>query len=138
MWMSNILLVIVGAAAGFAVAAGTFAIIAGLGVVPRLAGKTSVASYVPALENALVAGSIFGTVIGIFPQIHLRLGEWFTAVYGVFAGVFTGCLVMALAEVLNVFPILFRRAKIKEGLSLAVIFFALGKVIGGMYYFMFL
>ena len=45
---------------GIGVAAGVFALVASLGMVPRMAGKTSVAAYVPALENGLIAGGIFG------------------------------------------------------------------------------
>ena len=40
---------------GIGVAAGVFALVASLGMVPRMAGKTSVAAYVPALENGLIA-----------------------------------------------------------------------------------
>lgn len=138
MWMSNVILTAVGLTAGFAVAGGVFALIAGLGLVPRLAGKTSAAAFVPALENALILGGIFGAAISLFPEIPLGLGAWFTAVYGLFAGVFAGCLSVSLAEVLNVFPIIFQRAKLKEGLSLGILFFALGKLVGGLYYFMFL
>ena len=137
MWTSNIIIAILGLIFGFAAAAGVFALIAGLGLVPRLAGKTSSAAYVVALENALIAGGIFGTVISIFPEIPLHFGVWFVVVYGIFAGVFTGCLSVALAEVLNVFPIMFRRVNLKEGLSLGILCFALGKTAGGIYYFIF-
>lgn len=136
MWMGNLILAFLGLIFGIAVAAGVFALIAGLGLVPRLAGKTSSAAYIVPLENALIAGGIFGTVISVFPEIPLALGTWFTAVYGVFAGIFSGCLSAALAEVLNVFPIMFRRAGLKEGLSLGILFFALGKIIGGLYFFL--
>jgi len=135
MWTTDLFLILIGLICGFSVAAGTFALIAGLGLVPRLAGKTSVASYVIPLENAVIYGGVFGAVIALFEQIPLRIGCWFTLVYGLSAGVFTGCLAVALAEVLNVFPLLFRRAKIKRGLNLMVFFFVLGKTAGALYYF---
>ena len=135
MWMSNLFLTVIGLISGFAAAAGVFALIASLGLLPRLAGKTSSAAYVIALENAVIAGGIFGSIISIFPDIPLRLGGWFVILYGIFAGIFTGCLSVALAEVLNVFPIMFRRANLKEGLSIGILFFALGKLAGGLYYF---
>ncbi|MCC8081674.1 MAG: stage V sporulation protein AB [Lachnospiraceae bacterium] len=138
MWTTDLFLVLLGLICGLAVAAGAFALIAGLGLIPRLAGKTSAAAYVIPLENAVIYGGIFGAVIALFDQIPLRIGSWFTLVYGLSAGVFTGCLSVALAEVLNVFPILFRRAKIKRGLNLMVFFFALGKMAGALYYFMIL
>ena len=51
------------------------------------------------------------------------------------SGVFSGCLSVALAEVLNVFPVLFRRMGIKTGLEILITFFAFGKVAGGLVYF---
>lgn len=135
MWTTDLFLILIGLICGFSVAAGTFALIAGLGLVPRLAGKTSVASYVVPLENAVIYGGVFGAVIALFEQIPLRIGCWFTVLYGLSAGVFIGCLAVALAEVLNVFPLMFRRAGIKQGLNLMVFFFALGKTAGALYYF---
>ena len=56
----QLLLGALGLLCGIGVAAGVFALVASLGMVPRMAGKTSVAAYVPALENGLIAGGIFG------------------------------------------------------------------------------
>ena len=120
---------------GIGVAAGVFALVASLGMVPRMAGKTSVAAYVPALENGLIAGGIFGCVLAVFPELPFPVGTWFLGVYGLASGVFSGCLSVALAEVLNVFPVLFRRMGIKTGLERLITFFAFGKVAGGLVYF---
>ena len=136
MWMDNVILIVIGSISGFAVSAGVFAIIASLGLISRFAGKTSSASHAIALENAVIAGGICGAVIYLFPEIPIRLGSWLTVIYGASAGIFVGCLEMALAEVLNVFPILFRRSKLKEGLAVLIASFALGKMAGGLYYFM--
>ena len=98
-------------------------------------GKTSVAAYVPALENALIFGGIFGCILAIFPQLPFQVGLWFLVVYGLASGVFLGCLAVALAEVLNVFPVLFRRANLKNGLGFLITAFAAGKTVGGLVYF---
>ena len=66
---------------GIGVAAGVFALVASLGMVPRMAGKTSVAAYVPALENGLIAGGIFGCVLAVFPELPFPVGTWFLGVY---------------------------------------------------------
>lgn len=42
---------------------------------------------------------------------------------------------MALAEIMNVFPIMFRRFHLKMGLSWVITFMAIGKTIGGLWYF---
>ena len=74
MWGYQIVLGILGLLFGIGVAAGVFALVASLGMVPRIAGKTSVAAYVPALENALIFGGIFGCILAIFPQLPFQVG----------------------------------------------------------------
>ena len=135
MWGYQIVLGILGLLFGIGVAAGVFALVASLGMVPRIAGKTSVAAYVPALENALIFGGILGCILAIFPQLPFQVGLWFLVVYGLASGVFLGCLAVALAEVLNVFPVLFRRANLKNGLGFLITAFAAGKTVGGLVYF---
>ena len=63
---------------GIGVAAGVFALVASLGMVPRMAGKTSVAAYVPALENALIAGESLAVCWLFSRSFHFRLehGSW--------------------------------------------------------------
>ena len=135
MWITDAVMVFLGLTAGIAVAAGAFALITGLGLIPRLAGKTSVASFSIALENAVILGGIFGTVLALFEEIPFPLGKGFAVLFGGASGIFVGCLSVALAEVLNVFPILFRRTRLKTGLYLLVFAFALGKTAGSFYYF---
>ena len=53
------------------------------------------------------------------------------------SGIYVGCQAMALAEILNVFPILFRRAKLQLGLRYTVLAVALGKLVGSLWYFIF-
>ena len=50
-------------------------------------------------------------------------------------GIFVGCIAVALAEILNTFPIIFRRFQIKEGLSWIMLFMAFGKCAGAFWYF---
>ena len=59
----------------------------------------------------------------------------FLGAYGLFAGVFTGCWAMALAEILNVFPIFMRRARLVRYLTVFVLMVALGKGIGELFFF---
>jgi len=42
---------------------------------------------------------------------------------------------MALAETLSMFSVVFRRIKLKYGLGITIIFIALGKLAGSMFYF---
>lgn len=123
---------------GAAAAAGAFALVTGIGVVPRMAGKTATAAHISLYENMLVAGAVLGNIFSAFYLMDFPVGAWILVAAGIGAGCFIGCLATALAEVLQVFPILFRRAGLKEGLNIGMIFFAVGKVAGALYAFAFL
>lgn len=135
MWSKHLLLGFVGLAAGSAVAAGTFAFLIMLGVVPRMVGKSRTAPEVLWYENAIILGGVLGNLASVFPHVSIPLGHPLLYVYGICAGIFVGCNAMALAEVLKTFPILFRRVKLKTGLIYVVICLALGKTVGALWYF---
>ena len=52
------------------------------------------------------------------------------------AGIFVGSIAVALAEILNTFPITFRRMGLKVGLFWVMLAMAAGKVAGSLYYFL--
>lgn len=136
MLSNHILLGFVGIMAGLAVSAGTFAFIIVIKVVPRMIGKCNRAAEALHFEQAIMAGGIFGNIISVFPQIRLPFGSLFLWVYGISAGIFVGCLAVALAEILDTFPIMFRRIRLKTGLPWVMLFMALGKTCGALYYFL--
>ena len=108
-------LILIGLASGVAVATGIFAFITMLGIIPRLA-----------------AGGALGNIWIVF-EIPMPLTSIFLAVYGLFAGVYVGCLVMALAEMLRVIPILVNRLQIKEAFYLIPLAIAIGKITGTLF-----
>ena len=77
---------------------------------------------------------ILGNLFQIF-EVHLPGRMIFLAIYGLFGGIFVGCWAMALAEILNVFPIFMRRARIVRYLAVFVLMVALGKGIGAGLFF---
>lgn len=136
MLIRHIFLGFLGLAAGLTVAAGTFAFLIVIGVIPRMIGKCNRAAETMHFENAVILGGIFGTVMSVFDQIRLPLGPLFLCVFGISAGIFVGCIAVALAEILDTFPITFRRMHLKEGLSWAMLAMALGKCAGSLFYFL--
>lgn len=138
MWIKEIFLSFIGLAGGFAVAAGVFAFIVTLGVVPRFAGKTHTVNRVLTYETAILLGGIFGTLLSMF-HLKLPLGGWtgrgLMGVFGLAAGIYNGCLSVALAEILNTFPIMFRRTKMKVGQDWVLVAMALGKMAGAFYFY---
>lgn len=136
MWIRHLFLGFIGLAAGGAVAAGTFAFIIVIGVVPRMIAKCSLAKHTVLFENMIVLGGIAGNLVSVFTDIPIPVGHWILVLFGFCSGIFVGCIAVALAEILNTFPILFRRFHIKEGLPWIMLFMALGKSAGSMYYFL--
>ena len=63
------------------------------------------------------------------------LTAFLLVLFGLFAGIFVGCLALAIAEMLDSIPIFARRISFRHGLGLAVLSVALGKLAGSLYYF---
>lgn len=135
MWSKHLFLAFLGLTAGLAVSAGTFALIVSLKIVPRLIGKGHSASHIFLFENTIILGGICGTIVTAYPNLMLPFGSPFLILYGLFSGIQVGCLVMALAEIMNVFPIMFRRFGLKTGLKWVITCMAVGKTAGGLWYF---
>ena len=132
-WIRTILYYVVGISFGTAVAAGLFAFITTVGVVTRLAAGTKTARHVMFYESVAIVGVTVANLVHLF-QWEFVAGTVFRAVCGLFFGVFVGCLAAALAEVVNVFPVMTRRIKLKEGMAYLVLAFALGKGFGSWYH----
>ena len=111
MWIRSILLIFYGLCAGGLIAASFLAFLSMLGVIPRLAGLTKSIKYARAYESFVAAGGILGTLAFIY-RWSIRAGYWLLAAYGIFGGIFIGCMIGALAETIKSLPI-FSRIKTK-------------------------
>lgn len=132
--MEQIVLTVIGFAAGFIVAGGEVALMIGLGILTRFIGVTHTAKHVRYYENAILLGALAGTALTVF-KIRIMTGVWLLALGGLFMGIFVGGWIMALAEVINVFPVYSRRLGITKGLSWIVIALAAGKTLGSLLQF---
>ncbi len=156
MILKQILLGIIGVSSGLIVSAGVFTVLISVGLIPRFAGKMHMARKIFILEEMVVFGTLFGGffsifgdwgMIGEFVKKHRIFGEsategvWnligtlFLLMFGVFAGIFVGCLALAIAEMLNTIPIFARRIGFRHGLGIAILAVALGKLTGSLIYF---
>ena len=132
MLIKSFILFLIGMSGGVVVAAGVFAFITMIGIFPRFAGRTHTASHIYLYETMVIWGGIIGNLIFVF-DIHLPIKIIGLSLFGFFSGIYVGCLAIALAEVLNVFPIFVKRANITFGLPWIVLFLALGKSLGSFY-----
>ena len=154
LWRQTIVC-IAGLGAGILVSAGVFTVLLSVGLVPRFAGKTHTGEKIFLYEEMIVLGTLTGCFWSVYPEIS-RKGFWFAGrwlgrafgegvrgsavgvlyiLLGLFAGVFVGCLALAVAEMLDSIPILTRRIGYRHGLGLMVLAVALGKLTGSLLYF---
>lgn len=146
---------VIGLGSGILVSAGVFTVLLSVGLVPRFAGKTHTGRKIFLYEEMVMLGTLTGCFWSVYPELSRR-GFWFAqrwmgrmggeqiwenmirflyVLLGLFAGVFVGCLALAIAEMLDSIPILTRRIGYRHGLGLMVLALALGKLAGSLLYF---
>ncbi len=130
MWV-QVLMAVIGLSAGMVVAAGLFSFISELGVVSDFADRTHTGEHILLYENSVALGGILGNIFFLY-GIRIPFGAWLVPVFGLFGGIFVGCWSMALAEILNVFPVFVRRAKLLRGIQYLILGVALGKGVGAL------
>ena len=156
MFLRQMFLALIGGSAGLIVSAGVFTVLISVGLIPRFAGKMHVADRVFVLEEMVICGTLVGSffsiygrwaMIGSFVREHTLFGleategVWRFAgtliqiIFGLFAGIFVGCLALAIAEMLNTIPVFARRIGFRHGLGIAIFSVAMGKLIGSIIYF---
>lgn len=152
MWISRILVGILALDAGILVSGGVFSVLLAVGLIPRFAGKTQTAKHIWLYENMVVLGTITGCILSVF-EPFVQVGSWAVShpgfwydvletviwvvlvLYGLFAGIFVGCLAIAIAEMLDSIPIMTRRLGFRHGLGIMVTALAFGKLAGSLFYF---
>lgn len=132
--MIQILLGLIGLSSGFIVAGGVMALSIGLGIFTRYAGITHTGKRVRLYEDAVLLGGIAGDIMTVY-KISVPLGVVGLAVTGLCFGIFVGSWILALAEIVNIFPVFFRRAGVTKGTSLIILAIAAGKVLGSLLHF---
>ena len=146
-------LIILGASYGLLSAAGVFTVLVAVGLVPRFAGKTHTADKAILYEEMVIFGTLTGCVLTVFNR-YCQFGAWWQGrfpqymgllqgigvfcqiVFGLFAGMFIGCLALAIAEMLDSIPIFARRISFRHGMGLAILSMAVGKFCGSVMYFL--
>ncbi len=128
--------IIIGFAAGSVLSGGLVAFISVIGIVPLMSYRTKTNHHAMLYENAIAAGSIMGAILTMW-TVSIKISPILIVIFGFAFGNFVGVLVIALAEVLDVMPILDRRIKIKKGIALIVYAFAAGKLVGALYYYLY-
>lgn len=152
MWIKYLFLGITGLSFGLLAAAGVFTVLVAVGLVPRFAGRTHTSKKVVFYEEMVIAGTTIGGFVSVFERFS-HLGGWVLSMgvsaevwkwiggfllllFGLFAGMFVGCLALAIAEMLDSIPIFARRIGFRHGIGIAILSMAIGKICGSLIYFL--
>ena len=138
MFLKQIFLGACGLSFGLLASAGVFTVLVSVGLIPRFAGKFHVAKKVFFLEEAVVFGTLAGGFFSVFGR-YGEIGKWmlirqpfgadtsiiwqfvgsaFLCMFGLFAGIFVGCLALAIAEMLYSIPIFARRIRFRNAIGM--------------------
>ncbi len=119
---------------GAVIAGGLSAFLISLGIIPRYAGITRTGKNIRFYEDMVMLGAITGTLC-YFYQGNLHQRNFILIFAGIFAGIFLGSWIIALEEVVNIFPVIVRRIGLTKGIGWIVVTMAIGKSLGSLLYF---
>ncbi len=133
--MKNIICILLGLSGGLVVGGGIVAFFTVLGVLSNILKFTNTEDYPKIGELSVLAGALFSCILYFF-DITLFLNKYILMVGGLFAGVFIGIVASALAETLDIMPIMADRLNILKWIYVGVFSIALGKVFFSIIYWM--
>lgn len=135
--MKNILLMLIALAGGLTAGSAAAAFLALLEVIPRLIQISDTRNYIKLYQGVLTFGFVLFTLI-YFTDFHLNLSKYVAIPSGFLYGMFIGIFSSALAEVLNVIPVLAKKLKIRDHLVYVIYTLMAGKVIGSIFYWIYM
>ncbi len=127
--MKYIVVPVVGLSNGIMVGAGIVALLSVLQIIPRFAQITRTYNYIRLYEDVIIVGAVVASIVSLV-GIGINLGRFVVIIVGFSMGIFIGLLASALAEVLNVMPVIIRRFRL-DGYTIFIVYSLIfGKVIG--------
>lgn len=131
--MKQLFMCVLALSGGMLVGTAAAAFITLLDIIPRLAQVSNTSDKIKIYEITI---SISMTIVSLGALLRWSIGinnKAFLILIGFTLGSFVGLLASALAEVLNVMPVLFRRVNIEKYIIAVLIAVALGKMIGSFF-----
>ncbi|MCC5911624.1 MAG: stage V sporulation protein AB [Clostridiaceae bacterium] len=127
--MKYIIVPIIGFSNGIIVGSGIVALITLLDIIPRLAQLTKTYKNTTSYENSIILGATLASLFSLI-DIGIDIGALSVIIIGFSMGLFIGLLASALAEVMNVIPVIIRRFSIESYVVYIVTALILGKTLG--------
>lgn len=135
MAIKYLILILISFGGGITVGTATAAFISILQIVPRLIQISNTRDRVNLYQSIIIISFILSIII-YFNDFSLGLPRVVAVPIGFAYGIFTGLLSSALAEVLNVIPILSKKLKVKDSLRYIIWALMSGKVVGSLIYWL--
>ncbi len=132
----KLLLIIIAFGGGLTVGSAAAAFITILQIVPRLVQITKTSKQVKVYQFTITLSFVLFVII-YFSNFHMSLYKIIVILISLLYGIFIGLLSSALAEVLNVIPVLSKKLKIKDNLRYVIWALMGGKVTGSLYFWLF-
>lgn len=154
--MRQLLLGLIGLGSGVLTSSGVFTVVTVTGMIPRFAGRTHTARHLEIYENMVFWGTAVGNFFGLyalriiqsdFVSQYKRFAGQFSAfliaqnagliLYGIFTGMFVGCLAVAIAELLDGIPIIGHGFTLlmHKGYGVFLVVMAVAKMLSAFLYF---
>ncbi|SHJ97573.1 stage V sporulation protein AB [Tepidibacter formicigenes] len=124
-------IVVLGFSEGVVVGAGVVALLTLLDIIPRLCQITNSYKYLRYYEIMLIMGAFFGSLFSL-TNISFNFGIYTLIIVGTFYGIFIGLLASALAEAIDVIPVMERRLNIQGNVKYIIIVLIFGKLVGSI------
>ena len=132
--MSMYILPIIASLGGGIVVGGALAaFISLLNLIPRLVQATETDEFTVFYQYVFSLGGLCFVII-YFSNIYFNIGKILTGIIALFIGMYIGLFSSAIAEVLNVLPIIYKKFKIKDYMKWIILATLLGKVAGSLYF----
>lgn len=135
MFYSRTLVFLIGIAQGIAVGTAFAAFMTILDIIYRLVQITKSDTHIRLYEKSLIFALPLTAMANLL-DMNFNMGKIIITVIGGFMGVFIGLLASALAEVLNVIPVLVDRLNMKKYVDYILVSLIAGKVFGSMIYWL--
>ena len=131
----NYLILILSSLGGGVLVGGAYAaFITLIKLFPRLIQLTETNRYLKLYEDIYIAGGFLASFV-YFSDYSIKLGKIGALIMGVILGSFIGLFSSALAETLNVIPIIVQKFKLSRKENAIKAALLIGKVTGSLYYF---
>lgn len=129
--MKYIAVPLLGFSNGIIVGSGIVALLTILDIIPRLAQLTNTYGEVKIYENVIIIGAVFASITSL-TGVSINLAKFTVVIVGFSIGIFIGLLASALAEMLNVMPVLIRRFRLEGYVNYIIYSLIAGKVLGAL------